>query len=153
MLSIAPAAAQKDVESLEKLSQKFADSSDCAIAAISRRYLPVLKAVSQRIEDGEQIETPLKKMFADPLVADVWMVEKQDGSRFYVKSEPNLKQSENIQYIITFDGNTKGTIVREDDLKYAGRAAAGRRSREKCGRSSMLLMRATGKSPSATCLP
>jgi hypothetical protein len=122
LLGIAPADAAKHAESLEKLSQNFADSPDCALGEFTRRYLPMLKAISKRAEDGVQIELPLKRMFTDPLVADVWMVEKQDGTRYYMKSEPDLKQSGGIQYIITFDGNTKGAFVRAEDVKFAGRA-------------------------------
>ena len=122
LIRVDPAAASKLVESLEKLSQKFAESSGSPMEKFMRDGLPALRAISRRIEDGERIEVPLTKMFADQLVADVWMVEKTDGSRYYTKDKPDLKQNGGIKYIITFDGNTKGTLIKEDEVKSAGRA-------------------------------
>ena len=34
--------------------------------------------------DGNPIEAPLKRLFADPLVAGAWMVEDAAGHRYYV---------------------------------------------------------------------
>ena len=73
------------------------------------RCLAYLKAIAQRDNGGERIDTPLKKLFAATLVKNVWMIEKADGQRYYLHAMPQADKS--FLYIIDFDGKTRGGVL------------------------------------------
>jgi len=98
------------------------DFADCAECESLRTLLPYLKAIAQRDNSGERIDVPLKKLFADPLVADAWMVETKDSAaggkkgdearqRYYFREKPKVDRNSppftKLRYVSSFDGKTK----------------------------------------------
>ena len=77
--------------------------------AASRR-IPYLEATSQRVDaEHKRIVEPLEKLFHDPLVADLWMLETPDGLRYYFKDKPQLDRVKTVQvrYLAGFDSSDK----------------------------------------------
>ena len=66
-----------------------------------RARLPYLEALGRRLEPEGPIQK-LRQLFADPLVARVWMIEVKDGRRYYLLNEP---AQINFDYIPGFDIN------------------------------------------------
>jgi len=114
------AAAGEQLALANAVSDAFGDSAECSSL---RQLLPYLKAIARRDNGGERIEVPLKMLFADPLVANVWMVECHDGQRFYVNEQPVLGADANpFHYVITFNGKTRPGVLRRNDVKQVARA-------------------------------
>jgi hypothetical protein len=120
VMGLRPAAAERQLALVNAVSEKFADCPECASL---RQLLPHLKAIAARDNGGERIEVTLKKLFADPLVANVWMVEKQGGQRYYLKSQLGTAGFPmSFSYFATFDGKTKGGVMTQAEFKSTGRA-------------------------------
>jgi hypothetical protein len=119
IVGLRPAAAQEQLAGAKAASDTFADCPECAGLV---ELLPYVKAVAARDNGGERIEVSLKKLFEDPLVANVWMVEINDGRRYYAPTEPALPE---LKYIIDFEGKTRGrllTPLESQGVKYTGLA-------------------------------
>jgi hypothetical protein len=85
-------AAAGHVARLGKLLEDRAGHPDIKAFKCRRDYL---KAVAARLDpDGNPIESPLKRFFADPLVAGTWMVEDKAGHRYYVLQDLGPKLEE-----------------------------------------------------------
>jgi len=117
-----PAAAKEQLSLANNVSDNFADCAECASV---RLLLPYLKAIATRDNGGEPIDVPLKKVFADSLVADVWMVEKNDGERYYTSAPPEAGRDtpKPFKYITDFKGTPKGGLLKQSDVKFSGRAS------------------------------
>jgi hypothetical protein len=125
-----PSAAEEQV----KLAINMADTfSDCKESDGVRRLLPYLKAVAARDNGSERIEAPLKKLFADRLVADAWMIEiSREGNgnetlRYYAAERPTVTPESDVgasfRYVCNFDGKTKSRLLQKGDrVKQAGRS-------------------------------
>jgi hypothetical protein len=103
ILGIKPEVAESQYTLLTDVSERFADCEECQSL---RQLLPYVRAIGHRDNEGERIETPLKKLFADPLVADVWMVELEDGRRYYCKTKQDVEKR--VDYYINFKGDIQG---------------------------------------------
>ncbi len=117
------------------VSENFADCSECEGL---RKLLPYLRAIAQRDNGGERIEVSLKKLFADPLVANAWMVEiktdetdrrrgDQGKQRYYFREQPQVTSESQagttFKYVASFDGKTKmGFLKQNDKIEYVGHA-------------------------------
>ena len=56
-----------------------------------RRRMAYLESITRRVDsDQQRIDEPLKRLFGDALVADLWMVKLSDGRRYYLKDKPTL---------------------------------------------------------------
>jgi hypothetical protein len=125
-----PAAAEEQV----KLAINMADTfSECKESDGVRHLLPYLKAVANRDNGGERIEASLKKLFADRLVADAWMIEisKEDNGnetlRYYAAERPTVtvdsEVGTNFRYICNFDGKARSQLIKKGDrVKQVGRS-------------------------------
>ena len=102
IVGMQPAAAESQITAVNDVSERFADCKECTTL---RQLLPYLKAIAHRDNEGERIELPLKKLFADPLVADVWMVKMDDEQRYYLTAPPEAGKP--FSYIISFDRKTR----------------------------------------------
>ncbi|MGA2067053.1 MAG: hypothetical protein ABSG86_18890 [Thermoguttaceae bacterium] len=103
---------------LARLGKLLKDRAGHPDAVAFRRRWEYLKAVAGRVDgDGNPIESPLKRLFADPLVAGAWLVEDKAGHRYYVLQDlgPKLEDvravspSANyaVEYVKGFDFSTK----------------------------------------------
>jgi hypothetical protein len=99
-----PATAEQQLPLTDAVLKNFAECAECEGL---RGLTPYLKAIARRDNNGERLDAPIKKLFTDPLVADVWMVETDDGQRYYVGSQPEVGKP--FIFIVGFDGKTRGT--------------------------------------------
>lgn len=113
------AAANEQLPPAKSIADAFSESGPCACI---RRLLPYLQAIADRNDGGEPIDVPLKKLFAARSVADVWMVETDDGQRYYATEQPDRNSP--FQYITGFDGKTRGKRLTASEAEKAkiGRA-------------------------------
>ncbi len=111
ILGIRPEAAEAQCTLLTDVSERFADCEECQIL---RQSLPYIKAIGRRDNEGARIEASLKKLFADPLVADVWMLEMENGRRYYLKEQPDLGTT-SFSYINAFNGKTRPEPLKQAD--------------------------------------
>jgi hypothetical protein len=75
-------------------------------AAAVRERLDHLDSITHRVDPNQQrIEEPLKKLFSDPLVADLWMLQLPNGERLYLKDDPKLPAAgmRAVECIVGFD--------------------------------------------------
>jgi hypothetical protein len=100
---LTPAAAQELTSLANVALENFSGCPECAGLA---ELLPYLKAIARRDNGGERIDAPLRKLFTAPLVKDVWMIEKENGKRYYVNEMPIAGRP--FLYIVSFDGKTRG---------------------------------------------
>ena len=135
LAGLRPSVVQDQLTLANTVSDNFADCAECESL---RNLLPYLKAMAQRDNGGERIEAPLKKLFADPLVANAWMVEMetdavvekkgdQGKQRYYFREQPKVDRdspaSTSFVYVSTFDGKTKnGWLSQGNKVQYVGRA-------------------------------
>lgn len=132
IVRLGPAAAQESATLAAAVSDNFGDCPECVGVG---ELLPYLKAIAQRDNGGERIDTPLKKLFTAPLVKDVWMIEKEGAKqvwnmngvhryhvRYYVQQQPNAGRP--FLYIIGFDGKTVGGVLSPEEWKRAKVALA-----------------------------
>ena len=102
------------------VSETFAECAECAAL---RNLLPYMRAIARRNDGGEHIEAPLKKLFMDPLVANVWMIEYLDGQRYYVREQPVAGGDQGpFQYLINVTGKTRPGVLRQSSVKQIARA-------------------------------
>ena len=88
------------------------------------RVLPYIKAIGQRDDGGERIERQLRRLFADVLVCDVWMIEAA-GQRFYIHSESKPDPDAPFKYIVSSDHKTRGKHLNPSNVGGAdGEASA-----------------------------
>ncbi len=65
-----------------------------------RRLVPYLEAVTQRVDSEQRsIVEPVKRLFKDPLMVDLWMIETSDGRRFYLQKKPDLPLDHSISVL------------------------------------------------------
>ena len=109
-----PKAAEEEAELVKTVCDTF---DDCTEGERLRRMLPYLKAIAVRDNEGERLEASLKKLFSDPLVANVWVVETEDGRRYYATAKPQVDRS--FRYAIDFAGGTMAKLLRPTDAEKA----------------------------------
>ena len=119
---LSPADAKDLSAKVKAVIEKDPDYPD--VPAVRQR-LSHLESVVQRLDSEQQrIEEPLKKLFADPLVADLWMLQLPNGERLYLKDEPKLPASgaTAVNCIAGFDLVEKRRGVDPAKLTYNGPA-------------------------------
>lgn len=89
---------------------------------------PYLQQIARRPpQQVDEVRGKLEALFRDPLVARLWIVEKQSGERYYVSDEPRFAQVNDsspvaISYIAGFDLSTRRTGIVPKDVSHTGRA-------------------------------
>jgi hypothetical protein len=87
-----------------------------------RARIPYLEALGRRLEAGGPIQAGLRALFADPLMAQVWMVETKDGRRYYLRNQPPAAGAiRRVKYVAGFDFKEIG-VPMTDDVIYSGPA-------------------------------
>ena len=104
--------------------QKYGKHPDAPAVAVRIDHL---ESVVRRIDaDKQQIVAPLTRLFADPLVCDVWMIETkgEHAYRYYLKDDPGFRATrmEPISYIAGFDLVEKKAGVDAGKLAFNGPA-------------------------------
>ena len=115
----------EDAAEQAKLTAKFIEEFKSFPASdVLGERLPYLSAIGQRSENGQRLELKLARLFADPLVADLWLVAHKDGRRFYGRSEPKLEADRlnGFKYVVQFDFTEKGIGLRTGDVTETGLA-------------------------------
>lgn len=117
------AAAQGRTEAADALLAEYGNFPQ---AESLREKRPYLEAIAGRTDvKGERLDAGLKRIFTDPLVAGLWMIELADGSRYYLTREPTIEAGKDripVKYIVGLDGLEKGTTVKTADIVYHGAA-------------------------------
>lgn len=105
----------------EQLETRF---GDVPLAEVWRSRKAYLQSVASREPANEApIIEELRKLLRDPLVGNLWMVQRKDGLRYYARREPVAANgSFHFQYLAGFDLTEKATSVPEGDVDYRGRA-------------------------------
>jgi hypothetical protein len=132
LASLKPEAAEEQLALAKAAAENFAECADCEGL---RTLLPYVKAVAQRNSGGERIEAPLRKLLADPLVADAWMVEivtagepsDRGRRRYYCRQRPPVAADSPVmtqfKYVSSFEGKEKTGHLREGEkVQSVGRA-------------------------------
>ena len=122
MTRLSPAEAKDVAAKIKAVTDKDPDYPE---AASVRERLAHLESIIHRLDSEQQrIEEPLKKLFADPLVADLWMLQLPNGEHLYLKDEPKLPTSGAmaVNCIAGFDLVEKKRGVDPTKLTYNGPA-------------------------------
>jgi hypothetical protein len=121
LVGLRPATASEQATLASAVLDAFADHPE---SDSLRQVLPYLKSIARRENGGERLETPLKKLFSDPLMVRVWMIEKATGERYYVNTEwageGDLPKP--FKYVIGFDGKERGGLLVPSTVQSSGRA-------------------------------
>jgi hypothetical protein len=116
-------------EHVAKLRKLLAGRAGHPDVAALRRRLEYLEAVAARIDNEGPIEEPLKRLFADPLVAGAWMVVDANGQRYYVLEDlteklvgiratsPNSNFS--FEYVKGMDFSKKKKTLNVNGIKFS----------------------------------
>jgi hypothetical protein len=124
LAGLQPAAANDRLKAASGVLEKFTNCSACESL---RTLLPYFQAIAQRDNAGKRIDAPLKKLFNHPLVADVWMLETEDGNkgrqRYYCHERPTSDKDSRFEYVCAFDEKTQtGSLSKTSKVLYRGRA-------------------------------
>ena len=107
----------------EKLSKKYPSLQLADQFRLRKGYLESI--ANREPENGPQVIAELQKLFRDPLVGNLWMVETNNNDllRFYSRHEP-VKESGMVRfnYLAGFNLEEKAQSARESDVSYLGRA-------------------------------
>ncbi|HEV2971294.1 MAG TPA: hypothetical protein VGY55_15065 [Pirellulales bacterium] len=112
-------------ELLAKAREVFAKFDEYPAADAVRLRMAYLEGIMRRVDSEQQrIEEPLKRLFGDSLIKDLWMIQMGDGRRFYLKDNPHLKDSgmAPINYITGFDLVEKKAGVDSAKVTFNGSA-------------------------------
>jgi hypothetical protein len=121
-----------------KLRKLLDDRAGYPKADAFKQRLPYLEAIIHRTDvEGNPIEAALKPVFADPLVAGVWMLTDTAGQRYYLLEDPATKLGSLIslqpgriygfEYVDGFDLSKKKKSLHGNEFK-AGQAVAPQRA-------------------------
>ncbi len=80
--------------------------------------LAYLAAISKRYETDQPLYESVDKLFKDPVVADVWMVELKNGRRYYSRIAPTLNSTGIVQfkYVTGFDLAEKSRGIKDVEV-------------------------------------
>ncbi|MEX0642847.1 MAG: hypothetical protein WD468_09115 [Pirellulales bacterium] len=120
--SVSPTKARELIVTGDQLVKNY-PSSHLADAFRTRRAQ--LESISNREPvDGRPIVEELHKLLRDPLVGKLWMVERNDGLRFYCLKEPPPVENGSVRFdfLAGFDLAEKPQSIRKSDVSYLGRA-------------------------------
>ena len=94
-----------------------------ASAALTAR-VPYLEAVARRVEDGQPLTAGLERLFRDPLMADVWLVELKDHKRYYTRVAPEATGTGlvHFKYVAGFDLSEKTRNIKSTEVLPSHRA-------------------------------
>ena len=111
-------------EMLQRGGELDASYGAVPLADFFRARKTYLRSVADReSDDGTPLAEELRKLFRDPLIGKLWMVESNDGLRYYCMDEPAKNNGwVRFKYITGFDLAEKPGTVREADVAYAGLA-------------------------------
>ena len=86
--------------------------------------VPSLEAVSRRVEDDQPLTAGLERLFRDPLMADVWLVELKDHKRYYSRTQPDATGTGlvHFKYVAGFDLSEKTRNIKSTEVLPARRA-------------------------------
>ena len=98
---MSPQDAAKYLDAANALLKDYGDYPD---AELVHKRLPFLEAIKRRLDGDQQpIQGSLRKLFSDPLVASIWMVQLQGGDRYYTQANPGFVQAVSpFSYIADF---------------------------------------------------
>jgi hypothetical protein len=105
------------------LEKKYADLQIAELFRSRKIYLDSI--ASREPENGPLLIAELQKLFRDPLVGNLWLVEakRSDETRFYTRHEPERENGTlHFKYLAGFNLDEKPQTVRESDVSYIGRA-------------------------------
>ena len=85
---------------------------------------PFLESVKRReTGDGEPLQRTLEDLLRDPVISLLWMVERQDGTRYYSTKEPDDEAEQwVVHYITDFDLGEKVLGIPKKGVVYSDRA-------------------------------
>ncbi len=121
IVGLQPKVAGGQVSRVEALLDTFSGTAE---GESLQQVLPYLKAIAARDSEGERIVDSLKKLFADPLMTKVWVVELGDGKRYYVPQRSKPDPDKSFIYAVNFDGKTKGKRLPDSEASNATVARA-----------------------------
>ncbi len=101
---------------LKRLSMALKEHGELPGSSVAGQIVPHLEAI-HRQADGSLV-AGLRKLLSDPLVAEVGMREYADGTRYYFS--PPEKPS--FEYIIAFNMKARTAVVKNKQVRYAGRS-------------------------------
>jgi hypothetical protein len=86
--------------------------------------VPGLQAVARRVEDDQPLTAGLERLFRDPLMADVWLVELKDHKRYYARTAPDATGTGlvHFKYVAGFDLSVKTRNIKSTEVLPARRA-------------------------------
>jgi hypothetical protein len=86
--------------------------------------VPNLQAVARRVEDDQPLTAGLERLFRDPLMADVWLVELKDHKRYYTRTAPDATGTGlvHFKYVAGFDLSEKTRNIKSTEVHPARRA-------------------------------
>ncbi len=119
---------------LQKINTLLASESGFPQAEAWKARLPYLEAVAARESDGKANLAQLEKLYNDPLMTRLSMVESPAGRRFYLNNPPDIKRDKGnpIRYIAAFDLSDKPMTIQGKDIVFAGRAPQAALSKDLC---------------------
>ena len=80
-----------------------------------------LESIAQRVSEQSSLLNDLEKLFRDPLIANLWMVEDKNGTRYYARDQPTVNESTlRFEYLSGFDLSSKLSTVRAEDVLHNG---------------------------------
>ena len=128
-LEIPPADAKTLAQKCEVL---LADRANFVDAPTATQYLAALKAIAQRDEaDAESAAAGLRKLFADSMVGDMWILRTKNTKTYYLKENVTelvgraRLQGEgivNVRHYVGFDGSERPHPFKTEDISETSRA-------------------------------
>jgi hypothetical protein len=105
----------------EKLEVKH---GDIPLAEYFRSRKAYLQSVASREPaNASPLIQELRKLMRDPLVGNLWMVQTDDGIRYYCRKKPTKSNGEvQFEYVAGFDLTEKRGTVAEEKTTYVDRA-------------------------------
>lgn len=109
---------------LARINSLLQERADSPVAEAFRARIPYLEAIGRRFEVGQPIQAKLRELFADPLVAKVWMVIDTSGRRYYLLDQPAgpAERITSLRYVANFDFQERTAPVKRGDITYSGPA-------------------------------
>ena len=109
----------------DQLDKTYANVQLAEFYRARKAYLDSI--ASREPEDGTPLKADLQKLFRDPLVGNLWMVEAHNSDndilRYYSLHEPVRENGAvRFNYLVGFDLGEKPQNVRDADVTYVGRA-------------------------------
>lgn len=123
LTELAPDAAAERITQIKEVLEKYGTLPP---AAAVRDAVPYLEAIAARVKDDQRIEEAPRRLFADKLMSQVWLIVGNDGTLYYTLDAPVFPAGNGLgmfHYLVDFSMATRTVNLRTDDVK--GYALAG----------------------------